>query len=100
MSHKTRFVAMIAAAALTLPLAACSTTPAPGGGGGDALKDCNVGITMPTRSLERWINDGAQLQKALQDAKCTVDLQYADNKVDQQISQIQNQIAGGAKILV
>jgi putative multiple sugar transport system substrate-binding protein len=55
---------------------------------------------MPTRSLERWINDGEQLQKALEDAGCTVDLQYADNKTDQQISQIQNQVAGGSKILV
>jgi putative multiple sugar transport system substrate-binding protein len=40
------------------------------------------------------------LQKKLQDAGCKVDLQYADDKVDQQISQIQNQIAGGSKILV
>src|SRR5690606_22104187 len=62
--------------------------------------ECNVGISMPTRSLERWINDGEQLQKALEEADCTVDLQYADNKTDQQISQIQNQIAGGSKILV
>ncbi len=31
---------------------------------------------------------------------CTVDLQYADNKTDQQISQIQNMIANGANILV
>jgi len=100
MSHKTRFVALIAAGALALPLAACSSTTTPAGTGGAQLKDCNVGITMPTRSLERWINDGAQLQKALQGAGCTVDLQYADNKVDQQISQIQNQIAGGSKILV
>lgn len=55
---------------------------------------------MPTRSLERWINDGEGLQKLLQDAGCAVDLQYADNKTDQQISQIQNQVAGGANILV
>lgn len=99
MSHKTRLLAVAAASALTFSLAACAgTTPgAPGGGG---ATDCNVGITMPTRSLERWINDGEQLQAKLKESGCTVDLQYADNKVDQQISQIQNQIAGGAKILV
>jgi len=55
---------------------------------------------MPTRSLERWINDGEGLQSQLEGDGCTVDLQYADNKTDQQISQIQNQIAGGSKILV
>ncbi len=95
MSQKTRFVALAAAAALAVSMSACSGAP-----GGAGAADCNVGITMPTRSLERWINDGEQLQAKLKDAKCTVDLQYADDKVDQQISQIQNQIAGGAKILV
>ncbi len=95
MSQKTRFVALAAAAALAVSMSACSGAP-----GGAAAADCNVGITMPTRSLERWINDGEQLQAKLKEAKCTVDLQYADDKVDQQISQIQNQIAGGAKILV
>jgi putative multiple sugar transport system substrate-binding protein len=97
MSHKFRFAAILAASALTLSLGACSST---GAGGAGSLKDCNVGISMPTRTLERWINDGAQLQKSLTGAGCKVDLQYADNKTDQQISQIQNQIAGGAKILV
>lgn len=88
--------------ALALSLTACSTDSGSGtaSAGGDSKVDCNVGISMPTRSLERWINDGEQLQKELKDAGCTVDLQYADNKTDQQISQIQNQVAGGSKILV
>lgn len=101
MSRKTRYVALAAAGALALSLGACSSGAAqPGASGAPAGADCNVGITMPTRSLERWINDGEQLQAKLKEAGCTVDLQYADDKVDQQISQIQNQIAGGSKILV
>ncbi|PFG15882.1 monosaccharide ABC transporter substrate-binding protein (CUT2 family) [Propionicimonas paludicola] len=96
MSHKSRIIALAAAGAMVLSMGACSAA----GGTGGAATGCNVGITMPTRSLERWINDGEQLKKQLEEAKCTVDLQYADDKVDQQISQIQNQIAGGAKILV
>lgn len=89
-------VAVAATGALALSLAACAPTDT----GGGSNTDCNVGISMPTRSLERWINDGEQLQSLLDEAGCTTDLQYADNKTDQQISQIQNQIAGGAKILV
>ena len=87
-------------------LAACTAERTPTGGsddngGGEATStECNVGISMPTRSLERWINDGEHLQELLKGEDCTVDLQYADNKTDQQISQIQNQIAGGATILV
>ncbi|SMQ59272.1 multiple monosaccharide ABC transporter substrate-binding protein [Agreia sp. VKM Ac-1783] len=101
MTTTKRLLAVLATSAVALSLAACSSSPATtDGASGDGIKDCNVGISMPTRSLERWINDGEQLQKALEDAGCTVDLQYADNKTDQQISQIQNQVAGGSKILV
>ncbi|SEB41277.1 monosaccharide ABC transporter substrate-binding protein, CUT2 family [Paramicrobacterium humi] len=99
MSITKKLLALAGAGALAASLAACSGGAA-GGDSADGAVDCNVGISMPTRSLERWINDGEQLQKLLKDDGCTVDLQYADNKTDQQISQIQNQIAGGAKILV
>ena len=89
---------------LALGLAAGMSACAPAGsntedGEGEAA-ECNVGISMPTRSLERWINDGEGLKEKLEAKDCDVDLQYAEDKTDQQISQIQNQIAGGAKILV
>lgn len=59
-----------------------------------------VGIAMPTRSLERWNNDGAHLEGLLKKAGYQTSLQYADNKVDQQITQVQNMVNNGAKILV
>ncbi len=94
--------------AMALSMAACSsdaasedTSAAAGGGDAPAVSgDCNVGIAMPTRSLERWINDGEGLQARLEADGCTVDLQYADNETDQQISQIQNMVANGVNILV
>jgi putative multiple sugar transport system substrate-binding protein len=101
MAKTKKFAALALAALVTAGLAACAPAGSSGGGGSsDSASDCNVGISMPTRSLERWINDGEGLQKKLEDDGCTADLQYADNKTDQQISQIQNQVAGGAKILV
>lgn len=87
-------------AAVAVGATGCSSTRSGGDATTAAGAKCNVGISMPTRSLERWINDGEGLQKKLKDAGCTTDLQYADNKTDQQISQIQNQVAGGATILV
>jgi len=93
-----RIIAVAATAALALGLAACSGDTG-GGGGGDAATG-SVGISMPTRSLERWINDGEGLKALLEDAGYTADLQYADDKADTQISQIQNQIASGVDILV
>jgi putative multiple sugar transport system substrate-binding protein len=103
--NKLALVAGIGAMALTL--AACSSggttkttaSTAPGTSAAPTAT-CSVGIAMPTRSLERWINDGEGLQKLLEADGCTVDLQYADNKTDQQISQIQNMVANGANILV
>jgi len=95
MSMTKKILAAASAAVLLLGLASCSSdSESPSGDKG------SVGISMPTRSLERWINDGEGLKAKLEDAGYTADLQYADDKADTQISQIQNQIAGGADILV
>lgn len=101
MSKGRTLIALLAAGGVVAGLAACAPAGT-SGSAGDASggTDCNVGISMPTRSLERWINDGEGLKTKLEGDSCTVDLQYADNKTDQQISQIQNQVAGGAKVLV
>ncbi|WP_084073829.1 multiple monosaccharide ABC transporter substrate-binding protein [Demequina sp. NBRC 110052] len=106
MNMRHLLAATVGISALTVSLAACSSDPADDGSAtptGDtpaASADCNVGIAMPTRSLERWINDGEGLKALLEGDGCTVDLQYADNETDQQISQIQNMVANGANILV
>jgi putative multiple sugar transport system substrate-binding protein len=103
--NKLALVAGIGAMALTLAACSSSSTTKMTASTAPTTKaaaaaTCNVGIAMPTRSLERWINDGEGLQKLLQADGCKVDLQYADNKTDQQISQIQNMVANGANYLV
>ncbi len=109
--RKFKTVAAVAGAAILLSgVAACSSEREPestggGGGGGSeeettAPEDILVGIAMPTRSLERWNKDGSHLEGLLQEAGYETDLQYADNEVDQQISQLQNMINAGADILV
>lgn len=59
-----------------------------------------VGVTMPTKSLQRWNEDGANVKKALEDKGYTVDLQYADETQAMQNSQIENQITKGVNVLV
>jgi putative multiple sugar transport system substrate-binding protein len=59
-----------------------------------------VGLTMPTKSLQRWNEDGANVKAALEAKGYKVDLQYADNKQDVQNTQIENQITMGVDILV
>jgi len=55
---------------------------------------------MPTTTLERWNNDGAHLVDQLKGMGYNTDLEFADNKPDEQISQIQNMINNNAKVLV
>jgi len=59
-----------------------------------------VGVAMPTKSLQRWNQDGAYLKDKLESAGYEVDLQYAENKVDVQVSQLENMITKGVKTLV
>ncbi|PKQ14599.1 MAG: ABC transporter substrate-binding protein [Actinobacteria bacterium HGW-Actinobacteria-8] len=106
MKRRNQLALVAGIGVMALSLAACSsgddttTTSSAAGDTPAATEDCSVGIAMPTRSLERWINDGEGLKTLLEADGCTVDLQYADNKTDQQISQIQNMVANGASILV
>jgi putative multiple sugar transport system substrate-binding protein len=55
---------------------------------------------MPTKDLQRWNQDGANMQAELEAAGYTVDLQYASNDVQTQLSQTENMISDGADVLV
>ena len=59
-----------------------------------------VGISMPTQSSERWIGDGNNMKDVLEAAGYTVDLQYAEDDINAQKSQIENMITKGADVLV
>lgn len=59
-----------------------------------------VGVAMPTQSSERWINDGANMKKQLEEKGYKVELQYAEDDVQMQVSQLENLIASGVDCLV
>ena len=59
-----------------------------------------VGVSMPTKSLQRWNQDGSNMKAELQKAGYKVDLQYANNDIAMQTSQIENMLTKGNKILV
>ncbi len=65
-----------------------------------AWAQVRIGIAMPTQSLQRWNQDGANMKQRFEEAGYVVDLQYANNNVALQISQIENMILGGADVLV
>jgi putative multiple sugar transport system substrate-binding protein len=93
----TKVLSMFAAGAMVVGLAACSS----GGGGGEGGGDAGlIGVAMPTKSSERWINDGDAVKAQLEEAGYTVDLQYAEDDIPTQVSQIENMITKGAVALV
>ena len=107
-----KYVALLLALVMVLGLAACggnqdSTTQAPDTtgaqedttkapeGGGDL-----VGVAMPTKDLQRWNQDGDNMKALLEKAGYTVDLQFGANDIPTQVSQLENMIANGCKVLV
>jgi len=99
-----KFLRLAAALTLAVALAACGSSQktadqAPAAGSGSAAGGL-VGVTMPTKSSERWIHDGDNIKAALEKLGYTVDLQYAENDIPTQVNQIENQITRGAKLLV
>ncbi|MBO4474919.1 MAG: sugar-binding protein [Clostridiales bacterium] len=77
------------------PFSQPDPTGTPGGGNGQ-----KIGISMPTKLLRRWDEDGKNLKRQLEEDGYTVDLQYADNDVSIQNSQIGSMINSGCKVLV
>ncbi len=59
-----------------------------------------VGVSMPTKDLQRWNQDGANMQAQLEEAGYEVDLQFASNDVQTQLSQLENMINSGCDVLV
>ncbi|MHB1490353.1 multiple sugar-binding periplasmic receptor ChvE precursor [mine drainage metagenome] len=99
--------AAAAALTLTLALAACSgsgagTTPSAAGSGAAAVPagDITIGVAMPTKTSERWINDGNGVKSQLEALGYKVDLQYADNDIPTQVNQIETMITKGEKLLI
>ena len=68
------------------------TSGATGGG--------KIGVAMPTKDLQRWNQDGSNMQAQLEAAGYDVDLQYASNDIPTQVSQIENMINSGCQMLV
>jgi len=74
-------------------------------GGGDKASGSKeeagfIGVSMPSKSLERWVHDGDNMVKELEKTGYKVDLQYAEDVVETQVSQIENMITKGVDVLV
>ncbi|MGW2560848.1 multiple monosaccharide ABC transporter substrate-binding protein [Streptomyces sp. NPDC001514] len=90
----------LTATALALALAACGQSGTGGSKEEKSAKASTIGIAMPTKSSERWIADGKNMVEQFEKLGYKTDLQYGEDDVDQQVSQIENMITKGVDVLV
>ncbi|TGB03034.1 sugar ABC transporter substrate-binding protein [Streptomyces sp. MZ04] len=100
-SRKVRLTAALATVVLLGTLTACGQE-ARGGSRyePDDGKGGTVGLAMPTKASERWIADGKNMAEQFQKAGYETDLQYGDDKVENQVAQLENMITKGHRLLV
>ncbi len=100
MKFKKTMLAAVAAGALLLSACSGGGGGASTGGGEGGGEGGLIGVAMPTKSSERWIQDGNAVKAALEEAGYQVDLQYAEDDIPTQVSQIENMITKGAEALI
>jgi len=86
---KTTFLALALAGAATMATGVTASA-----------QKATVGIAMPTKSSARWIDDGNNMVKVLKERGYNTDLQYAEDDIPNQLSQVENMVTKGAKALV
>lgn len=86
---KTTFLALALAGAATIATGVTASA-----------QKATVGIAMPTKSSARWIDDGNNMVKVLKERGYNTDLQYAEDDIPNQLSQVENMVTKGAKALV
>ncbi|GLR77439.1 sugar-binding protein (plasmid) [Azospirillum oryzae] len=59
-----------------------------------------IGVSLPNKTEARWVSDGSNLAQSLKDKGYDVDLQYAQYEVQTQLSQVENMLVKGVKVLV
>ncbi len=82
-----------------------TTTPgtAASGDGGDAGGDMAgalVGVLMPTKTSQRWIDDGDNVKAGLEELGYKVDLLYANDDIPQQQQQLDAVLGKDAKAVI
>lgn len=102
MKMMKRTLAAAVGLAMLVGLGACGGSRlGDNGSGSEAVgKGATIGVSMPTKSEERWNKDGNNLKSKLEKAGYKVVLSFADDKPAQQNADIENMVNKGAKIVV
>ncbi|MFF9039621.1 multiple monosaccharide ABC transporter substrate-binding protein [Streptomyces sp. NPDC014892] len=100
-TRRAALAAIASAASLALTLSACGQS---GEGGSKeesgSTEGATIGISMPTKSSERWIADGDNVVKDLKSKGYKTQLVFGEDDPAKQVSQIENMITQGVKALI
>jgi putative multiple sugar transport system substrate-binding protein len=96
--HRHTWAALLTVVAVVVLTAGC------GASGQTALVQApdrgEIGLAMPTKTSPRWIADGQNMVKQFGILGYRTDLQFADNNVQAQVSQIDGMVGHGVKALI
>jgi putative multiple sugar transport system substrate-binding protein len=97
-----KFMAVAAAATMVVGLGACGrqTDASTGSGSGSGNEKGTIGVAMPTKTSERWIKDGDYIKQQLEAAGYKVNLQYANDDIPTQVTQVNDMVTKKNKVLV
>lgn len=59
-----------------------------------------VGLALPTKSSQRWVDDGNNMKEKLESLGYEVDMQYAEDIIESQVAQIENMITKEMDVIV
>lgn len=91
------------ACAMAVTLSACSGNAGNAGGGGDKggdAKGMKVGISLPQKTSENWVEADGFFQETCKEKELECTIQFANGGVAEQQNQIDAMITSGAKVLI
>ncbi|MBR2179854.1 MAG: sugar-binding protein [Selenomonadaceae bacterium] len=63
-------------------------------------RSTKIGVAMPTQTRQRWNQDGANIERKLLERGYSVELEFGNNEIDLQVSQIDKMIEDGCKVII
>ena len=97
-----KIFALVATGALALTMSSCGRAST-----ADAGKDSiaggtkgTIGVAMPTKTSQRWIKDGDAMKAQLEAAGYKVNLQYANDDIPTQVTQVNDMVTKKNQVLV
>ncbi len=97
-----KILAVVTAGAIALSMSACGRAEETGGAakGGGLKEKGTIGVAMPTKTSERWIKDGNYIKEELEKAGYKVNLQYANDDIPTQVTQVNDMVTRQNQVLV